>query len=84
MYSTFRIRMTAPVIDAFGTDYEHQRRQLLHKYGIDLDDGTGLMDGTKTRRMDRKDIESLLGDGNGQAGIFTWREKNRRKVRWFP
>ncbi|KAF9244946.1 kinase-like domain-containing protein [Melanogaster broomeanus] len=61
--------------------YEHQRQQLLHKHGIDLDDGNGMMDGTKTRRMDKKDIERLMGDGNGQGGIFTWREKNRRKVR---
>lgn len=68
------------VIDS-STDYEQQRRQLLHKHGIDLDDGNGLMDGTKTRRMDKKDIELLLGNGNGQDGIFTWREKNRRKVR---
>ncbi|KAI9572151.1 kinase-like domain-containing protein [Boletus coccyginus] len=60
--------------------YEQQRRQLLHKHGIDLDDGNGLMDGAKTRRMDKKDIESLLGNGNGQDGIFTWREKNRRKL----
>lgn len=73
-----------PETDASGTDYEQQRRQLLRKHGIDLDDGNGLMDGTKTRRMDRKDVESLLGDGNGQSGIFTWREKNRRKVRCFP
>ncbi|KAG6378156.1 kinase-like domain-containing protein [Boletus reticuloceps] len=60
--------------------YEQQRRQLLRKHGIDLDDGNGLMDGSRTRRMDKKDIESLLGDGNGQTGIFTWREKNRRKL----
>lgn len=30
--------------------------------------------------MDRKDVELLMGDGNGQSGIFTWREKNRRKL----
>ncbi|EGO25398.1 hypothetical protein SERLADRAFT_448374 [Serpula lacrymans var. lacrymans S7.9] len=61
--------------------YEQQRRQLLHKHGIDLEDGNGMSDGTRTRRMDRKDVELLMGDGNGQGGIFTWREKNRRKVR---
>ncbi|KAG9316382.1 kinase-like domain-containing protein [Chiua virens] len=60
--------------------YEQQRRQLLHKHGIDLDDGSGLMDGIKTRRMDRKDVELLLADGDGKDGIFTWREKNRRKL----
>jgi hypothetical protein len=60
-------------------DYEQQRLQLLHKHGIDLEDGNGMADGTKTKRMDRKDIERLMG-GEGQGGIFTWREKNRRKV----
>lgn len=30
--------------------------------------------------MDKKDVEMLMGDGDGQAGIFTWREKNRKKV----
>ena len=71
-----------PVTDASsGADYEQQRQQLLHKHGIDLDDGNGLLDGTRTRRLDKKDIELLLGDGNGQSGIFTWREKNRKKVR---
>lgn len=69
------------LIDAFGTDYEQQRRQLLHKHGIDLDDGNAFRG---TRRMDKKDIELILGAGDGQAGIFTWREKNRKKVRWFP
>ncbi|EIW83144.1 kinase-like protein [Coniophora puteana RWD-64-598 SS2] len=60
--------------------YEQQRRHLLHKHGIDLDDGNGIADGTKTRRMDRKDIELLMGDSSGKGGIFTWREKNRRKL----
>ncbi|KAH7929884.1 kinase-like protein [Leucogyrophana mollusca] len=60
--------------------YEQQRRHLLHKHGIDLDDSNGIADGTKTRRMDRKDVELLMGDGNGQGGVFTWREKNRRKL----
>ncbi|KAG2146052.1 kinase-like domain-containing protein [Suillus bovinus] len=60
--------------------YEQQRRQLLHKHGIDLEDSNGIGDGTRTKRMDRKDVELLMGDGNGQSGIFTWREKNRRKL----
>lgn len=37
------------------------------------------MDGTKTRRMDRKDVAQLMG-GDGVSGVFTWREKHRRKV----
>ena len=60
-------------------DYEQQRRDLLHKHGIDLDDGTGLTEGNKTRRMRRKDVDRLMGGENGE-GIFTWREKNRKKV----
>jgi len=28
--------------------------------------------------MDRKDVEMIMG--TGQGGIFTWREKNSRKV----
>lgn len=61
-------------------DYEQQRLQLLHKHGIDLEDSNGIADGKKTRRMDRKDVELLMGGGEGQGGVFTWREKNRRKV----
>ena len=60
-------------------DYEQQRKDLLHKHGIDLSDGAGLGDGTKTRRLDRKEVDRLMGGKNGE-GIFTWREKNRRKV----
>lgn len=58
-------------------DYEQQRRDLLRKHGIDLEDGN--QDGAKTRRIDRKDLEKIMGEGPG--GVFTWREKNRKKVR---
>jgi len=61
------------------TDYEQQRRQLMRKHGIDLDEG--LADGTKTRRLDPKEVERIMGGGEGQGGVFTWREKNRKKVR---
>ncbi|KAF8639504.1 hypothetical protein AX17_001409 [Amanita inopinata Kibby_2008] len=60
--------------------YEHQRLQLLRKYGIDLEDGNGMKDGRKTKRMNRKEVEALMGKGDGDGGIFTWREKNRRKL----
>jgi len=30
--------------------------------------------------MDPKEVELLMGGGEGQGGIFTWREKNRRKL----
>lgn len=60
--------------------YEQQRRHLLRKYGIDLVDGSQPIEGTKTRRMEKKEVELIMGHGNGQGGIFTWREKNRRKL----
>jgi protein-serine/threonine kinase len=60
-------------------DYEQQRLHLLHKYGIDLEPGQSSADGTRTKRMDRKEVERLMG-GDGKGGIFTWREKNSRKV----
>ena len=45
----------------------------------------GIADAKKTRRMDPKEVELLMGGGDGQGGIFTWREKHRRKVGrpWF-
>jgi hypothetical protein len=62
--------------DVVHLDYEQQRRDLLRKHGIDLEDGN--QDGTKTRRLDRKDFEKIMGEEPG--GVFTWREKNRKKV----
>ena len=49
----------------------------MRKHGIDLEDATR-GDGSRPKRLDRKDLDALMGDGRG--GIFTWREKNRRKV----
>ncbi|KAI0092944.1 kinase-like protein [Irpex rosettiformis] len=59
--------------------YEQQRLHILHKYGIDLEPGNSSADGTRTRRLDRKEVERLMGGGDGNGGIFTWREKNSRK-----
>ncbi|KAG6920277.1 hypothetical protein DXG01_005046 [Tephrocybe rancida] len=60
--------------------YEQQRLHLLHKHGIDLEDSNGIADGKGTRRMNRKEVELLMGNGEGKGGVFTWREKNRRKL----
>ena len=60
------------------SDYEQQRMHLFHKHGIDLEDTNGVADGTKTKRMDRKEVEMLMGDTDGQGRIFTWREKHTR------
>ncbi|TFL02464.1 kinase-like domain-containing protein [Pterulicium gracile] len=59
--------------------YEQQRLHLLRKHGIDLEDGSGF-DTRKTKRMDRKEAELLMSGGEGPGGVFTWREKNRRKL----
>jgi len=58
--------------------YEQQRLHLMRKHGIDLE-ANPLGDGTRTKRLDRKDLDALMG-GDGRSGIFTWREKNRRKL----
>lgn len=63
----------------YRADYEQQRLHLMRKHGIDLEDNLQ-GDGSRTKRLDRKDFEALMG-GDGRSGIFTWREKNRRKVR---
>jgi len=60
--------------------YEQQRLHLLHKHGIDLEFSYGNADGTRTRRMDRKEVERLMGGEGGDGGIFTWREKYSRKL----
>ncbi|EKM80721.1 hypothetical protein AGABI1DRAFT_71210 [Agaricus bisporus var. burnettii JB137-S8] len=58
--------------------YENQRLHLLHKHGIDI--GDSVMDGRKTRRMTPREIEQLMGGGDSQGGLFTWRDKHRRKL----
>lgn len=58
--------------------YENQRLHLLHKHGIDLEDP--ITDGKRTKRMTPREIEQLMGGGQGQGGIFTWRDKHRRKL----
>ena len=70
---------TRSIIIELSVDYEQQRRELLHKHGIDLDDGNGLGDAGKTRRLDRKEVDRLMGGKDGE-GVFTWRERNRKKV----
>ncbi|KZT08324.1 kinase-like protein [Laetiporus sulphureus 93-53] len=60
--------------------YEQQRLHLLHKHGIDLEESYRPSDGMRTKRLDRKEVERLMGGGDGQTGIFTWRERNRRKL----
>ncbi|KAG8933361.1 hypothetical protein FRC01_009686 [Tulasnella sp. 417] len=59
--------------------YEQQRKDLLKKHGIDLNDPNGIADGKKTKRMAPQEIERIMGGQEGEGGIFTWREKNRKK-----
>ncbi|KDQ21430.1 hypothetical protein BOTBODRAFT_25873 [Botryobasidium botryosum FD-172 SS1] len=60
--------------------YEQQRKDLLHKYGIDLEDGKGAGGTTKTRKMNKREVDQIMGGGDGQGGVFTWREKNRKRL----
>lgn len=71
------------------SDYEQQRKDLLRKYGVDLEDGAvpeppvGVRAGARgTRRMDRREVEKIMGEveEGGKGGVFTWRERNRKKV----
>ncbi len=60
-------------------DHEQQRLHLMRKHGIYVEyNPPG--DGSRTKRLDRKDFDALMV-GDGRSGIFTWREKNSRKVR---
>jgi hypothetical protein len=36
---------------------------LLHKHSTDLEDTKGIADGRKTKRMDRKEVDLLMGGG---------------------
>ena len=68
------------ILTQMRADYEQQRLHLMRKHGIDLEDNS-LGDGSRTKRLDRKDFDALMGGDGQSGGIFTWREKNRRKVR---
>ncbi|KAL7419412.1 hypothetical protein Q5752_006250 [Cryptotrichosporon argae] len=55
--------------------YEQQRRELLKRHGIDLEEPSG-----KSRRMKRADVERVMGKDADGHGVLTWRDKNRRKL----
>ena len=63
-------------------DYEQQRKELMRKYGIDLEDGETSGHGLK--KLSRKQVHDIMGppQGDDDAGghVFTWRDQNRRKV----
>jgi hypothetical protein len=61
-----------------GPDYEQQRRAMLKKHGIDLEEPSVI----RKRTLRRKELEMVLGkkwleDGDG---LLTWRDKKRRKM----
>lgn len=58
--------------------YDQQRRQLLKKHGIDLDDGNG----TQTIRRSRAygDLAGGKGGPGTPDSVLTWRDKHRRKL----
>jgi protein-serine/threonine kinase len=54
-----------------GAYYDQQRRALLRKHGIDLED-------TLTGTSRRSELPTALKDE--KASILTWRESNRKKL----
>jgi len=71
------------ILPSIGTIlYQPIVRRLLHlmrKGGINLEDNP-LGDGSRTKRLGRKDFDALMG-ADGRSGIFTQREKNNRQAR---
>ena len=69
-------------------DYDQQRKDLLRKHGIDLDDGAAVEPPVglraATRRMGKREVDRIMGVEAGDGGVFTWREKNRKKVSGGP
>jgi serine/threonine-protein kinase LATS1/2 len=73
-----------------GAYYEQQRRQLLRKHGIDLDESAPLAGGKRFHSsfaLDLGDLPFAQGaDGeaedsfNKKGSVLTWREKNRKKL----
>ncbi|KAH8915418.1 kinase-like protein [Atractiella rhizophila] len=62
-----------------GAYYDQQRRHLLHKHGIDLEDTQP--PGAATRRYNNRDLYAATLPGEDQPGsVLTWRDKNRRKL----
>lgn len=78
-------RTTSDAVDLFrahdGAYYDHQRRALLRKHGIDLEDGSGAATLRKSRAY-----ADLLRDGGEETDeavserVLTWRERNRKKL----
>lgn len=54
--------------------YDQQRRELLAKHGIDLEDGTVA---PATRRFDQDTVQGL---DEAPGSVLTWRDRNRRKL----
>ncbi|KAK4702158.1 hypothetical protein P7C70_g4069, partial [Phenoliferia sp. Uapishka_3] len=57
-----------------GMYYDQQRRELLHKHGIDLEDGTVA---PPTRRFDQDTVRGL---DDTPGSVLTMRDRNRRKL----
>jgi protein-serine/threonine kinase len=60
------------------SDYEQQRRALLKRHGIDLEDQTKI----KNKTIRRKEMEAVMTQEwrNQGQGVLTWRDNKRRKM----
>ena len=77
-----------------GAYYEQQRKALLRKHGIDLDEGRPLGGGTGSRFYSGAGLEfgdlplvnghdainGKEGEDASNPGMLTWRDKNRKKL----
>ncbi len=61
---------------SYFTDYEHQRRALLKKHGIDLEDQSFV----RRKTMRRQDIDALVAQRWKEEGdgYLTWKDKRRK------
>lgn len=60
-----------------GKYFEQQRRDLLRKHGIDLEDGSLA---PPTDRFDRDRVTPRENADEKPGSILTWRDKNRRRL----
>lgn len=61
-----------------GAYFEQQRRELLYKHGIDLEDGGGRDD--MARRRISLDPPRTTNEEESPGSVFTWRDMQRRRL----
>lgn len=62
--------------------YQAQRRAMLKKHGIDLEEAGAANINSKTKRMRKEDVERIMGKEwlDQGKGLLTWRDRNRKEM----